>query len=713
MAWVPPGFVVRAAVFAALIVLAETPTALAQPPTQTFDYTGAEQSYVVPADITALKVVAVGAPGGAGRELTDATGSPGGDGARVTGVISVTPGETIYVEVGGSGADAGVDTTGGLGGFNGGGNGGGTTEDPPGGGGGGGGASDVRTVSCDAPCEPLAPASLASRLLVAAGGGGGGGGFDNAYDQDVPDGGAGGGAIDAGAPGGNGAGLTDGGGGASSTGPGTGGIACDAIGSAGEQGAGGAGAGASYAAGGGGGGGLYGGGGGGGEALAFDCTGQGGGGGGGGGSSSAPPQSTFAQDQTGAPSVTITPLVPVGPATTFLDNVDTTQWTYQVPHATVAVEVNAIGSAGAAGQSGPGGPGGPGGAGADISAAVAMQHDQSLYVVVPQPAGSTYQGGGDGGQLSSVGTLPCESPCNPWSLKLLAAQLIVAGGGGGGGASGRENATGGAGGAAGQSGMQGSPGGEGPLSGLGGSGATQAAPGTGGLVGTGDTCPGTQGYAGSPFFGGQPVSGSGGGGGGVYGGGGGGAGCVLGTQTGAGGGGGGGSSRAPVGASYTTATGTPSVTITALGRTPKPQPRPRPRPAPDNHFNITDLRIGPSGLLKLTVQVPGPGSIDVLETAWDDDLASVAQVLQPAPDRFVFGRADTEVGNRRTVHFVIKPTSRGQRLVHHHRYRIPLRLWVTYTPTAGQAHSVGAYDVHLSGNTNLPRAIIASRPGSR
>lgn len=196
-----------------------------------FAYTGAEQSFVVPAGVTSVAVVALGGRGGAG-----VTGGSGGLGARVSGVIEVTPGATLYVEVGGNGADG--SGTGGAGGFNGGGPGG---NGQPLSGGGGGGASDIRTMT------RTAPGSLDSRLVVAAGGGGGGG-------ANLSGGGTGGNAGSAGSDALSGA---DGGGAGTATAGGSGGAEPGGLG----VGGGGGGTG-SDSAGGGGGAGLYGGGGG-------------------------------------------------------------------------------------------------------------------------------------------------------------------------------------------------------------------------------------------------------------------------------------------------------------------------------------------------------------------------------------------------------------------------------------------------------------------
>jgi hypothetical protein len=203
--------------------------------TTTFPCCG-EQTYTVPAGVHSLSITAIGAHGGGPQ-----TGMPGGRGALVSGIVNVTPGQNVYVEVGGSAGSQ-------FGGFNGGGSGGGGFT-----GWGGGGASDVRTL-------PMftGPISLLSRLIVAAGGGGSG---DPAA--------AGG---DAGAPGGAAGPASIGGGSGTQTAGGAGGCAAPmtGCGRAGSLGTGGDGGYESsgfppqlIAFGPGGGGGLYGGGGGG------------------------------------------------------------------------------------------------------------------------------------------------------------------------------------------------------------------------------------------------------------------------------------------------------------------------------------------------------------------------------------------------------------------------------------------------------------------
>lgn len=131
-------------------------TASAETITKTFSYTGGEQTFEVPASVSSIEVVAVGGRGGS------AFGVEGGAGAVVSGTVNVTPGQTLYLEVGGNGES---EEAGGEGGFNGGGRGGPAHV----GAGGGGGASDIRTSARTAGLMPD------RRVLVAGAGGGAGG----------------------------------------------------------------------------------------------------------------------------------------------------------------------------------------------------------------------------------------------------------------------------------------------------------------------------------------------------------------------------------------------------------------------------------------------------------------------------------------------------------------------------------------------------------
>jgi hypothetical protein len=226
---------------------------------QTFKYTGAEQTFNVPSGVKHITIKAAGA-------------SAGAYGGLVTATIPVTPGESLAVFVGGRNIY-------GPGGFNGGGAGGSNGRSSSSGPGeGGGGASDVRQGG-DA---------LANRVVVA----GGAGGFGYAAK-----GGAGGGPVggagSSGVSGVSGSGIGAGGGtGGSQSAGGAGGAGADS-GNAGQDGVlgiggdGGAIYGSqSFGGSGGGGGGYYGGGGGGGGGDDQSSSEGGAGGGAGGGGSS-------------------------------------------------------------------------------------------------------------------------------------------------------------------------------------------------------------------------------------------------------------------------------------------------------------------------------------------------------------------------------------------------------------------------------------------
>jgi len=118
--------------------------------TVTFSYTGAPQTWVVPPCVFSVTIDAYGAQGNSNN-----LGVTGGLGGRAQGVLSVTPGQTLTIYVGGGGQ---ISTNGG---YNGGGT-GGTSPCLQAAAGGGGGATDIRYPGT----------SLNDRVLVAGGGGG-------------------------------------------------------------------------------------------------------------------------------------------------------------------------------------------------------------------------------------------------------------------------------------------------------------------------------------------------------------------------------------------------------------------------------------------------------------------------------------------------------------------------------------------------------------
>jgi hypothetical protein len=116
---------------------------------------------------------------------------------------------------------------------------------------------------------------------------------------------------------------------------------------------------------------------------------------------------------------------------------------------------------------------------------------------------------------------------------------------------------------------------------------------------------------------------------------------------------------------------------------------------PSNRFTAVKLTPLSDGSIDVTLRVPGPGVITALVTAWKDNFAGTASVLQPAAGRVATGRAGATArkGGLITVHVV--PNASGRELVLHHTYPVTLRTWITFTPTGGFERSKGWYGLTL------------------
>jgi Glycine rich protein/RTX calcium-binding nonapeptide repeat (4 copies) len=166
----------------ALVVLASLPAGVVHATataTTKFSSPGPDL-FTVPPGVTSITVTAVGGRGGAWIPKSPETPHPaGGKGAAVSATLAVSPGEQLFVRVGGPGGDGFADQgNGGAGGIGGGGAGGSS-----GGGilpgGGGGGASLVGASS---------PSPGFRGSLVVAGGGGGANRFTTGGDSGSPGG---------------------------------------------------------------------------------------------------------------------------------------------------------------------------------------------------------------------------------------------------------------------------------------------------------------------------------------------------------------------------------------------------------------------------------------------------------------------------------------------------------------------------------------------
>jgi len=128
---------------------------------------------------------------------------------------------------------------------------------------------------------------------------------------------------------------------------------------------------------------------------------------------------------------------------------------------------------------------------------------------------------------------------------------------------------------------------------------------------------------------------------------------------------------------------------------------------PSNQFTVSHVQTHRlDGSVTLWVSVPGRGTVDVLETAWNDDVATPASGLQTADGRFAFARLHAAASGATTLHLRVRPNQRGRLLLRAHRYRVTIRLWTTFTPTGGKARSVGVYGLKLT----PPRRSLQAQP---
>jgi hypothetical protein len=126
------------------------------------------------------------------------------------------------------------------------------------------------------------------------------------------------------------------------------------------------------------------------------------------------------------------------------------------------------------------------------------------------------------------------------------------------------------------------------------------------------------------------------------------------------------------------------------------------------------LKPHPDGRFIVTVKVPHRGRVDILVTAWQDNFTPRFSpffttsffsrggirppkpvLLQPAQGRFVFARAHKTFNTPGTYQILVTPNRLGRILVAHHRYRVTLRLWISYTPRGGHPGKIGYYGLNL------------------
>ena len=130
---------------------------------------------------------------------------------------------------------------------------------------------------------------------------------------------------------------------------------------------------------------------------------------------------------------------------------------------------------------------------------------------------------------------------------------------------------------------------------------------------------------------------------------------------------------------------------------------------PSNKFTISGVKMAADGTTTFSLRTLGRGNVDALETAWNDNLARAADLLKPAPGRFVFGRQHVHAAQGGTVSVTVNPNRRGRLLVARDRYPVVLRLWVSYNPDGGFYRTVGFLGLHLAGSCANHKTVAALR----
>jgi virginiamycin B lyase len=111
-------------------------------------------------------------------------------------------------------------------------------------------------------------------------------------------------------------------------------------------------------------------------------------------------------------------------------------------------------------------------------------------------------------------------------------------------------------------------------------------------------------------------------------------------------------------------------------------------------YTVRAIEVHRDGTVTFKVNVSAPGQVNVLLTAWKDNVAVATRVLSPARERFVVARSTHQATSPGSLSFTIHPNQTGRRLIAHPAYGPTLRLWVSYVPTYAFDTDTGYYGLH-------------------
>jgi hypothetical protein len=112
-------------------------------------------------------------------------------------------------------------------------------------------------------------------------------------------------------------------------------------------------------------------------------------------------------------------------------------------------------------------------------------------------------------------------------------------------------------------------------------------------------------------------------------------------------------------------------------------------PPPSNAFTIVSDTGSSNGTITLGVDLPGPGTVDVLGTHVGV-VGRAASALEPGYHRFAWGRRTVNATSAGGMKITLEPDTSGKMMLarhHDHGWAMNVRVWLTYTPTTGNARS--------------------------
>jgi hypothetical protein len=111
---------------------------------------------------------------------------------------------------------------------------------------------------------------------------------------------------------------------------------------------------------------------------------------------------------------------------------------------------------------------------------------------------------------------------------------------------------------------------------------------------------------------------------------------------------------------------------------------------PSNSFTASGISHGNGGTIALRIDLPGAGTINLLGTHSDSSATTASALLQPGYRRYATDRATIKVTKAGRVKAMLRLNTAGRQMTRYARrqgWAFHVRVWITFTPTAGNPRS--------------------------